>query len=167
VARPTIVAPYDWSRTRAFSVPSDQRGYIRVNLEGREAKGIVPRRDYEAVCDELTSGLEAARSVAGDPLVKSVLRTARNGADPPKHLPDLIVDWAPAGFARPVRAVSGSTEFEAYPIRTDMTGQHAPRGFCILDERLANDSIGELVAGKDLHRVLLSALGVEVSAARG
>jgi predicted AlkP superfamily phosphohydrolase/phosphomutase len=167
VAQPTIVAPHEWSRTRAFSLPTDERGYVRVNLAGREAKGIVHRRDYGAICDHLTEVLRAAEDIDGKPLVRSVLRTAAEGAGPPEHLPDLIIDWGDAAFARPVRGTVGSVEFEAYPIRTDITGRHALRGFCILDERLADGSVGELIAGKDLHRPLLSALGVQPAQATG
>jgi len=159
VARSTIVAPRDWRRTRAFSLPSDQRGYIRLNLAGRESKGIVPKREYGVVCDELTDALRAAESADGERLVRKVIRTAGDGP-PPKHLPDLVVDWDDAAFARPVRIATWAGELESYPIRTDMTGQHAPRGFCILDERLAAGVDG-LIAGKDLHRRLLSAVGAE------
>jgi predicted AlkP superfamily phosphohydrolase/phosphomutase len=160
MARSTIMAPHDWSRSRAFSLPSDQRGYIRINLAGREAAGIVPHRDYGAVCDELADGLLKAESADGEALVKSVLRTTPSGAAATRHLPDLVVDWDDAAFARPVRIANGSTELESYPIRTDMTGQHAPRGFCIVDERLAGD-VDELIAGKDLHRPLLAAVGAQ------
>jgi predicted AlkP superfamily phosphohydrolase/phosphomutase len=160
MARSTIMAPHDWSRTRAFSLPSDQRGYIRINLAGREAAGIVSHHDYGAVCDELADELRKAESADGEALVKSVLRTTPSGAAATRHLPDLVVEWDDAAFARPVRIASGSTELECYPIRTDMTGQHAPRGFCIADERLGGE-IDELIAGKDLHRPLLAAVGAE------
>jgi predicted AlkP superfamily phosphohydrolase/phosphomutase len=159
LARPTAIPPHDWSRTRAFCLPTDQHGYIRINLAGREAKGIVPERDYGATCDRLEDALRTLKSADGEPLVEGVLRPAEEGGSPPEHLPDLVVDWDDAAFACPVRAVSGSIEFESLPIRNDMTGQHARHGFCILDDRLADQSIDELVAGKDLHKLLLSALG--------
>jgi predicted AlkP superfamily phosphohydrolase/phosphomutase len=159
IARPTAIPQHDWSRTRAFPLPTDQRGYIRINLAGREAEGIVPVRDYAATCDRLEDALRTLKSTDDKPLVESVLRPAQEGGSPPEHLPDLVVDWDNAAFARPVRAVSGSIEFESDPIRTDMTGQHARHGFCILDKRLDDDSTAEVIAGKDLHRVLLSTLG--------
>jgi predicted AlkP superfamily phosphohydrolase/phosphomutase len=158
VAQPSMVAPHDWSRTRAFTIPSDQRAYLRINLAGREAKGIVPPRDYEALCDELIDALREFRSTDGEPLVRNVLRVAEDRMGPPKHLPDLIVDWEEAAFARPVAGRIGSVEFESYPIRTDITGQHSPHGFCILGDGLADGSVGRVVAGKDLHRMLLAPL---------
>ncbi len=41
LARPTMLPLYDWKTTRAFSLPTDQYGWIRVNLAGREAQGIL------------------------------------------------------------------------------------------------------------------------------
>src|SRR6185436_17830470 len=41
LARPTMLPAYDWQKTRAFSLPTDQYGWIRVNLSGRESQGIV------------------------------------------------------------------------------------------------------------------------------
>jgi predicted AlkP superfamily phosphohydrolase/phosphomutase len=164
LAQPTVVPPHDWSRTRAFSLPTDQRGYIRVNLAGREAKGIVRERDYRATCDEIEDAFRGARSADGEPLVRSVLRPAEESGGPPERLPDLVVSWSDAAFAAPVRVVAQSIEFEAHPLRRDMTGQHANRGFCILDERLAQGQVSELIAGKDLHRPLLSALDASSAA---
>src|SRR5256885_8916367 len=45
LARPTMLPAYDWARTRAFSLPTDQHGWIRINLRGRERAGIVLRSE--------------------------------------------------------------------------------------------------------------------------
>ena len=55
LARPTMMPAYDWKQTRAFSLPSDQHGWIRINLRGREAGGSVPVEQYEALCTNLSS----------------------------------------------------------------------------------------------------------------
>lgn len=163
VAQPTILPPYDWSRTRVFPLPTDQRGYLRVNLGGREARGIVPQRHYRATCDEVEEALRAARRSDGERLVQEVVRPGGEDGAGLEHLPDLVIDWAPAAFAAPIRVVAGSIEFEAHPSRTDMTGQHARHGFCIIDERLDGRTVGETVAGADLHRMLVTPLGVEAA----
>jgi predicted AlkP superfamily phosphohydrolase/phosphomutase len=167
VAGPTIVPPHDWSRTRAFSLPTDQRGYLRINLRGREAQGIVPPGDYDAMCEQIIEVLESARSLDGEPLVRRILRTARGDDPPPRHLPDLIVDWDEAAFDAPARCRIGSAEFEAEPLRTEMSGQHTPHGFCILGEGLADGSTDGVVRGVDLHRFLLARLGSEAVSAAG
>ena len=50
---PDAMPPYDWSRTTAFPLPTDQHGWIRINLSGRERLGIVPPEAYEQACAEL------------------------------------------------------------------------------------------------------------------
>ena len=37
----------DWARTKAFTLRADLQGYIRINLAGREGRGLVP----PAACD--------------------------------------------------------------------------------------------------------------------
>jgi predicted AlkP superfamily phosphohydrolase/phosphomutase len=46
---------------------------VRINLEGREPRGVVARDDYEAVRDELLEVLSAARTPDGDPVFDAVL----------------------------------------------------------------------------------------------
>jgi predicted AlkP superfamily phosphohydrolase/phosphomutase len=162
IAQPTIVPPFDWSRTRAFALPlTDTRGFIRVNLAGREAAGCVPEREYEATCEELESGLRAATNAEGEPIVEDVLRTDSETGAPPRGLPDLIVRWTDAAAARPVRVMVGDAEFESHPTCTDMTGLRTRHGFCIVDERISDGSLDEVVPGRDLHRLLLAPLGFD------
>lgn len=48
----------DWSRTRAFALPTDLEGCIRINLKGREPEGTVePGAAYDELCDELRTQL--------------------------------------------------------------------------------------------------------------
>src|SRR5262249_26522222 len=62
----------DWSRTRAFTLPADLEGCIRINLQGREPEGIIePGGQYEDVCSELTEALEKLINPAtGRPAVR-------------------------------------------------------------------------------------------------
>lgn len=50
----------DWTRTRAWG-EGGYYGRIFINRQGREAQGIVPANDYDALCRELTAGLKAIR----------------------------------------------------------------------------------------------------------
>lgn len=96
LAQRVDTADIDWVRTRAFWLPTDLEGYIRVNLKGREPQGTVePGAEYERVLAELTAELSVLRdSSTGRPIVRDVIRTAQafpgeRGA----YLPDLIVRW--------------------------------------------------------------------------
>jgi predicted AlkP superfamily phosphohydrolase/phosphomutase len=85
----------DWSTTRAFCVPSDTHGNVRVNLRDRERDGIVPEADADALLDEIAEGLLGFEEPDGAPVVTAVERTADVvPPGPSSHLlPDLIVRW--------------------------------------------------------------------------
>ena len=85
----------DWSRTRAFAIPSPYTSLVRLNLRGREPEGIVePGGDAEAVLDELERELgRLTDPVTGEPAVRRVARTRELfGADASDALPDLFDD---------------------------------------------------------------------------
>lgn len=49
------VEDIDWKRTKAFSIGTG--GHIYVNLKDREPKGIVDKKDYESIVDEIVEEL--------------------------------------------------------------------------------------------------------------
>jgi predicted AlkP superfamily phosphohydrolase/phosphomutase len=89
----------DWDRTTAFAIPSLFSGFVRVNLRGREPRGIVePGAQYEAVLDQLEADLaQLVDPRDGLPAVKGVARTVDIfHCDAPASLPDLFVEWKPS-----------------------------------------------------------------------
>lgn len=131
LARPTMLTPYDWSRTQAFSLTTDQHGWIRINLEGREVQGIVAKESYGQICDVLESELRDLRSDAGEPLVNNVIRTSATVEEAmTRRLPDLVVHWSDAVFANPLR-LSGS-QIRPQFVGLKFVGQHELDGFCIV-----------------------------------
>jgi len=91
------LAGVDWSRTRAFPIPSSYAGLIRINLRGREPEGCVAPEEYDAEVARIEADLSAlvdARS--GIPAAERVVRTAEafGATQPPRGLPDLFVFWA-------------------------------------------------------------------------
>jgi predicted AlkP superfamily phosphohydrolase/phosphomutase len=98
-----------WPEMRAFAFPSFYDGQVRINLAGREARGIVARDDYESTCDEIETLLRECRDLAtGRPVVSAIERTARpdrlDGSEP-----DLLFLWAgsPLGLDHPVHGRIG------------------------------------------------------------
>jgi predicted AlkP superfamily phosphohydrolase/phosphomutase len=155
-----MMPTYDWSRTVAFPLPSDQNGWIRLNLMGREAQGILNSGKYHETCDRLEAVLRGLRTEGGKPVVKDVLRIAREtGGAPPQYLPDLIIHWEDAALASPLRL--RTPPVSALPTGTKFTGQHAFEGFFIL--RLGPDGTPAppeaSVAVQELHRLIRTALG--------
>ena len=86
----------DWSRTRAFALPSDHHGLIRLNLRGRERYGVVDPGDADALCDEIAAGLMTFRDPDGSASIAAVERTADVVAPGRRseQLPDLLVRWS-------------------------------------------------------------------------
>lgn len=98
----------DWSRTRAFVLPSDHDGYVRLNVRGRERDGIVEPEDVDALIEEIRDGLGSFADLDGTPCVAGVHRVedlVGKGARS-ELLPDLIVSWA---AAKPVVSLPGVT----------------------------------------------------------
>ena len=150
MAEPTAMKAYDWERTRAFSLPSDQHGWVRINLAGREARGVVPAADYAAVCDELSAALLATRTQDGRPVVRRVLRLADGtGGRPLEKLPDLVVDWEDAAHDSPLR-LRGST-LACSPEGLRLTGKHAYEGFLV---GVGLPPAGDVIAAHELHGLL-------------
>ncbi len=90
-ARQELSEIVDWSRTQAYSF--GYHGQIYLNLQGREAQGIVPPDRAAAVCAEITAALrELVDPADGLPVVSAVYRKEELFHGP--HLawaPDLTV----------------------------------------------------------------------------
>jgi hypothetical protein len=89
LAQRVDTAGIDWSRTRAFCLPTDLEGYIRINLRGREPQGIVEPGEYESCAILRPRGTEEFVTGARS----EVLRTDKPFRGTAAYLPDLIVQW--------------------------------------------------------------------------
>jgi predicted AlkP superfamily phosphohydrolase/phosphomutase len=155
LAQPTMIPAYDWSWTRAFSLPTDQHGWIRINLAGREAKGCVPVTRYQEICQEVEELLHSLVTADGRPLVRDIIHTAEQGEKVlTQSIPDLVVHWHDHAFALPMRV--GGLLLEAHPAATGLTGQHAPDGFCIFTGQEGHAC--ETFSATELHRIIIAAL---------
>jgi predicted AlkP superfamily phosphohydrolase/phosphomutase len=163
---------YDWSVTRAFPVPMDEAGYLRINLRGRERDGIVnPGREYEDVCSELEARLLSLRDEAsGEPLAHHVVRA---WAEAPEHapgrdlLPDLVVPWRGPTAARTRTVVSSLLRDFRYDVPdvlpSGRAGNHTDRAwFVACGPPVTPGSAYALHSITDLVPTALQYLGVTV-----
>ncbi len=91
-----LAAGNEWKWSRAFCIPGDFPGAIRINLKGREPNGLVePGAEYDVLCEELIKELESLQNPdTGRKAVSEVVRVDKFYQG--KHLwelPDLIVKW--------------------------------------------------------------------------
>jgi predicted AlkP superfamily phosphohydrolase/phosphomutase len=125
-------ANIDWSKTRAFTLPSDLEGCIRINLRGREPQGIVdPGQEYRELCDEIRGRLmELTNPVNGAPAVGRVwMRNEIFPGERQEQLPDLIVTWNDeAPFKSLASSRFGIIEGDNADPRP---GTHSPYGFLL------------------------------------
>ena len=142
LAQRVDTAAIDWSRTRAFCLPTDLEGCVRINVRGREPHGVVSRGvEYRRVCDEVADALGAlVDPITGKRAVRGVIRTDAVFPGPRRdHLPDLIVLWNPEAPLRQVVSPAVGTVTGESPDRRP--GTHTPPGFLLHypTERAASD----------------------------
>lgn len=164
LAKRVDAANIDWSRTRAYALPTDLEGYIRVNLRGREPLGIVePGAEYGRVIAELADELGRLRDPrTGRAIVRDVLRVDDEfPGDRRGWLPDLVVRW---DAAAPIdAATSGRIGTLTLPSPDPRPGTHAGPGF-VLAAGPGIPAQGVLEGGHifDFAPTLLTRLGVDV-----
>jgi predicted AlkP superfamily phosphohydrolase/phosphomutase len=132
------MSEYKWETTRAFSLLSDTEAWVRINLKGREARGIVePGEEYEALLRKIAEGLKTfVDADTGAPLVQDVVlaRDIFTGGRV-EDLPDLIVLWSdtPASQHRAIN--SPQFGMIAWPTPghnpEGRSGNHRPQGMLI------------------------------------
>jgi predicted AlkP superfamily phosphohydrolase/phosphomutase len=138
----------DWARTRAFALPTDLEGCIRLNVAGREPYGIVqPGAHYRAVCEEIRQRLEE-------------LENPDTGRPRREQLPDVIVTWNDAASLEAV--ASGRVGVIRSTSPDPRTGTHSTSGFalaCSPGMASGTEARGRLV---DIAPTVLALLGLDV-----
>ncbi len=123
----------DWPETKAFCLPTEREGYIRINLAGREPLGTVePGVEYRDICRNVTSVLrEMVNPATGRPAVRNVLRSRDEfpglRCD---HLPDLIVQWSEEAPISSLTSPRLGTITEESP--DPRPGTRGPPGFVVV-----------------------------------
>ena len=125
----------DWTKTRAFMVPSGDCGYLRLNLSGRERDGIVDPKDADQVLDHIASGLLTFRDPDGGPAVKNVefVSQSLKEGSLSTPFPDLIVHWSDR--LPPHLAGVNSPQFGEVPSSgwgSGRTGEHRDEAWALI-----------------------------------
>jgi predicted AlkP superfamily phosphohydrolase/phosphomutase len=84
------IAMVDWSKTKAWST-GGYYGRIFMNVEGREAQGTIPKKDYEQVRDELAAAIAAIPDEKGQALKNQVFKPEETYQQVKGAAPDLMV----------------------------------------------------------------------------
>jgi len=104
-----------WSRMPAFVLPSFYDGRVRINLRGRERRGIVELSQYEETCRTVETLLHECRDPrTGEPAVDAIERPwTRNPLALTTTEADLLVAWrgAVAALEHPRLGLIGPVPF--------------------------------------------------------
>lgn len=119
----------NWPQMKAFSLPSDEGGFVRINLQGREPRGCVPPDDFDTVVAELTELFEELRDPSTDtPAVRRVRRVREEqGGVYVDALPDLVVEWT----RKPLRELESPRFGHLGRYHPHRAGTHRPRGYLL------------------------------------
>lgn len=130
----------DWSRTRAFAVPGDCHGYVRLNLRGREAEGIVNPVEAGGLVEEIRAGLMTFHDPDGAPSIAAVehVPDAIAAGACGRGLPDLVVRWS----ERPATRLEGVSspvfgDVARHGVGPGLPGNHTDGAWAILLPRAA------------------------------
>lgn len=120
-----------WPQMRAFALHSYSHGMVRLNVAGRDGKGMVAPGDYTAECAavmNLIAGLRCART--GEAIARRVWRTRDDPLDENPLLPpaDIMVEWADVV----TDVVEEPSIGRIGPAPYFRSGGHGPTGFCIM-----------------------------------
>jgi predicted AlkP superfamily phosphohydrolase/phosphomutase len=125
-------APWDWTRTQVFRLPSVGNSYLRVNLAGREPAGIVaPGEQYNALLSQIETQFRALFHLStGDSVVEDVYFPADHFQGPKSNeLPDVAIVW---NSRRPINAVtSDALGIVSGQQLVQRSGNHRPEGFAL------------------------------------
>jgi len=124
--------PLDWKKTRVFKLPTVGNSYLRVNLLGRDASGIVtPGAEYEALIADLTAKFSALiNPETGERAVENIYYPALHYRGPKAaDLPDVAIFW---NSNAPINALeSGDIKLVAGLQPGPRSGNHRPDGFAL------------------------------------
>jgi predicted AlkP superfamily phosphohydrolase/phosphomutase len=120
-----------WRDMEAFALPSFSEGYVRLNVRGREAHGIVDPDRYDETCARITAELHRLVDArTGRPAVRRVVRTRIAPDDAGGERPadaDLIVIWESV----PMDVLDHPVAGRIGPLPFKRSGSHVHRGFML------------------------------------
>ncbi len=157
---------HDWSQTPGLALLADLAGYIRLNVKGREAMGMLTpgspdQERYIAMIDDRFSALVDAAS--GEKLVDEVCGRASLFQGPRADLlPDLFVLWRDV----PSSGQARSDRLGLLPKEpsTGRSGNHSRDGFAVIVGPLPGNGAPPPKSITDLGPLVSASLGVGTGA---
>ena len=145
-----------WPRMSAFALPSFYDGRIRINVKGRESRGLVPVDQYGSVCAKICNVVKGCRNLlTGEDVVREIRRPKKDPLEVGGSEADLYVIWksSPLGFSTPGFGNIG-------PIPYRRTGGHTgSHGFLYVAGDGIESAVGGMVSSFDVVPTVFDLLG--------
>jgi predicted AlkP superfamily phosphohydrolase/phosphomutase len=128
---PTTWYRPSWQKSRSFALPSFANGHVRINVVGRDQRGVVPPSEYDSECDRISDFLKRlTNGRTGEPIVKDIFRTRRDPTEEDEKMiaGDLVVVWTDVPFD----VVDSPDVGRIGPVPYFRTGGHRAGGFAML-----------------------------------
>jgi predicted AlkP superfamily phosphohydrolase/phosphomutase len=155
--------PRKWDGCRAIAVPNnDSVGAIRLLVEGRDRRGLIPRANYEKCCDAIAEELyKLCDPVSGRSVVQKVTMLHREFEGPyTDDLPDIAILWDQSFAWDQIESLAlGRLKIR---MQDNRSGSHTPHGFLLA--RGYGESPGQDLGRATLYDIaptVLSAAGIE------
>lgn len=123
----------DYANSIAWSLPSDHQGCIRLNVKGREPRGIVDKADYTKTVDRIVEQLgQLVNADTGNPIAEQIFKVHEiyGGGEHLDVLPDISVIWRNEPINRIRHPQKGEFAVSQAPWGV-RCGNHRLEGFCI------------------------------------
>jgi predicted dehydrogenase/predicted AlkP superfamily phosphohydrolase/phosphomutase len=162
-------AGISWEHTRAFLIENANEGYIRINLKGREPRGVVePGLEYANLCDEIARTARSMINPANErPAALTVHKTDDLYRGPCRDaMPDVIINWNDEArlTTELLTEKYGRVRSNApgWALAPYYTGNHRPNAFMIaLGPDVARETVHDGASILDLAPTILAAFGIE------
>jgi predicted AlkP superfamily phosphohydrolase/phosphomutase len=164
--------PLDWSQTKAYLAHVGIYGFVYLNVQGREAQGIVSPDDFEKVRDELIAKFKAAKIPGTEqPLFIDALKGEVIYARKKElNLPDIIL--VPAEGYYPRKKITRGASIRVTP--KSIGGVHRSEGVYLFQGKGilpsggnnsgGSNGLGQRASIQDIAPTLLAAMGEPVPA---
>lgn len=151
----------DWSNTVAYMPTGSQTANIYINLEGREANGIVSEKDYEKVTQELKKTLEQLKDPeTGQKVIKMIYCREDVMSEKSGLIPDMLVE-PEDGYYLSLH-IDDSSIFWSQRFGKEEVGSHRKEGIYVLAgpdfERFSDKPDANLI---DIPATILAMMGVK------
>ena len=151
----------DWKKTKAFAIGAYE-GQIFINLKGREPEGIVEKEEYDALIEEIISGLGKIRGDKGECLNNRFFKKKEYFHGKCERIaPDLIVYFDNLQYGCDNTLVGNETLYGERTAKGPGDTGHSMQGIFIIKNGKCGGDLGE-VSYLDVAPTILSELGIKI-----